>query len=264
MPIIDQGSGTPLVLIPGIQGRWGDLRPAVDMLSRSFRVITFPLCGERTSDVRFDPARGLDNYVAQTIAVLNDIGVRHAAVCGISFGGIVALRVAAAYPERTRALVLASTPGPTWQPCRRHEVYARAPRLFAPLFVAETPWRLWAELASAFPDRQARARFLRSQLRVLLDAPLSFRRMAERARLISKTNRVADCASVTAPTLVVTGEAELDRVVPVDSSIQYLRLIRDSRAVVLERTGHLGSITRPDAFAALVRDFVGAARPVAA
>jgi hypothetical protein len=29
--------------------------------------------------------------------------------------------------------------------------------------------------------------------------------------------------------------------------------------VVLERTGHLGSITRPDAFAALVCDFVNGA-----
>lgn len=264
MRIIDQGSGTPLVLIPGIQGRWGDLRPAIDMLSRSFRVITFPLCGERTSDVPFDHARGLDNYVAQTVEALDHAGVDDAAICGISFGGIVALRVAAAHPERTRALVLASTPGPTWRPCRRHELYASAPGLFAPLFVAETPWRLWAELASTFPDLEARAHFVRSQLRVLLDAPLSFTRMAERARLISMTNRVADCARVMARTLVVTGEPDLDRVVPVDSSIQYLRLIRDSRAAVLERTGHLGSITRPEAFATIVRDFVGSDRLVAA
>jgi hypothetical protein len=28
---------------------------------------------------------------------------------------------------------------------------------------------------------------------------------------------------------------------------------------VLERTGHLGSITRPDLFAATIRDFVGTA-----
>jgi pimeloyl-ACP methyl ester carboxylesterase len=264
MPIIDQGSGTPLVLIPGIQGRWGDLRPAVELLSRSFRVITFPLCGERTSDVPFDRARGLDNYVSQTVEALDHAGLREATVCGISFGGIVALRFAAAYPERTKALVLASTPGPTWQPCRRHQIYAQAPGLFAPLFVAETPWRLWAELASAFPDLDTRARFVRSQLRVLLDAPLSFKRMAERARMISRSNRVADCARVVAPTLVVTGEPALDRVVPVDSSVQYLRLIRDSRAVVLERTGHLGAITRPDAFAAVVRDFVDADHPAAA
>ena len=264
MRIIDQGSGAPLVLIPGIQGRWSDLRTAVETLSRSFRVITFPLCGERSSDVPFDPARGMGNYVAQTAAALDQAGLHDAAVCGISFGGLVALRFAARFPDRTRALVLASTPGPTWMPCRRHEIYARVPCLLGPLFVAETPWRLWAELRAAFPDRADLARFLRVQLRVLADAPLSLTRIAERARLISKTNRVADCARVTAPTLVVTGEPTLDRVVPVESSLQYLRLIRDARSVMLARTGHLGAITRPDAFAAAIREFAAADRPAAA
>ena len=33
MDIIDRGSGPPLVLIPGLQGRWEYLRPAVDALS---------------------------------------------------------------------------------------------------------------------------------------------------------------------------------------------------------------------------------------
>ena len=263
MPIIDKGSGAPLVLIPGIQGRWADLRFAVEALSRSFRVITFPLCGERASDMSFDPARGMDNYVAQTMRALDRSGLDGAVLCGVSFGGLVALRCAAAHPDRTRALVLSSTPGPTWRPCRRHEIYARMPRLLAPFFVAETPWRLWPELASAFPDLGARARFLLAQLLSLRGSPLSFTRMAERARLISKTNRIADCARVTAPTLVVTGEPALDRVVPVASTVQYLRLIRDARAVILAGTGHLGPLTRPDAFAAVVRDFVDAAPGVA-
>jgi pimeloyl-ACP methyl ester carboxylesterase len=41
----------------------------------------------------------------------------------------------------------------------------------------------------------------------------------------------------------------------VDYSNGYLSLIRGAQGVVLERTGHLGSITRPDQFAAIVRDF---------
>ena len=50
-------------------------------------------------------------------------------------------------PEGTRALVLASTPGPGWRLSARHDVYARWPLIFGPLFVVETPWRLRAELA---------------------------------------------------------------------------------------------------------------------
>ena len=32
MRIIDRGSGPPLVLIPGLQGRWEYVRPTVDAL----------------------------------------------------------------------------------------------------------------------------------------------------------------------------------------------------------------------------------------
>src|SRR5207244_1367518 len=81
---------------------------------------------------------------------------------------------------------------------------------------------------------------------------------AARARLLSALDLGADCARISAPTLVVTGERALDHVVPADGSSQYARLITDARAVMLERTGHLGTITRPDAFAEIVHEFVRA------
>ena len=88
--------------------------------------------------------------------------------------------------------------------------------------------------------------------------------MAARARLISTVDVGPDCERIAAPTLVVTGERDLDHVVPVEGSSEYLRLIPHARAVVLERTGHLGSITRPDAFASLVREFIEGQRNAAA
>jgi pimeloyl-ACP methyl ester carboxylesterase len=95
-------------------------------------------------------------------------------------------------------------------------------------------------------------------------APVSLSSMAARAKMISIDDVRPDCGRITAPTLIVTGERHLDHVVPVDGSCQYLQLIPDSRAVVLERTGHLGSITRPDAFAAIVRAFTEGHRDAAA
>src|SRR5712692_6786756 len=109
MHIIERGTGDPLVVIPGLQGRWEYVRPAVDALSRWFRVITFPLCGEPSSGLEFNPARGFDNYTGQVLDALGSAGLDRATICGISFGGLIALRCAAAHPERTRALILAST-----------------------------------------------------------------------------------------------------------------------------------------------------------
>ncbi|PYR07806.1 MAG: hypothetical protein DMG00_16325 [Acidobacteria bacterium] len=223
-----------LVLIPGIQGRWEYMRRAVDALSKHFHVLTFSLCNART----------MDAYIDQVVRTLDENHVRRAVVLGVSFGGVVALRFAAAHPERTGALVLASTPGPGWHLRPRHRAYSRVPWIFGPLFLLETPWRLRT--------------FKREALRTILTAPISLSRMASRARLLSALDLGADCARISAPTLVVTGERALDHVVPADGSSQYVRLITDARAVMLERTGHLGTITRPDAFAEIVHEFVRA------
>src|SRR5262249_48213385 len=94
------------------------------------------------------------------------------------------------------------------------------------------------------------------QLATFVRAPLSLRRMADRAKLINTLDLAALCRRISAPTLVVTGEAALDFVVPVEGSSDYTRLIAGARGVVLECTGHHGTITRPEAFAALVGDFV--------
>ena len=255
MQIVEQGRGPALVLIPGLQGRWEYFRPAVDALSSAFHVMTFPLCDEPSADFAFDSSRGFDCYVEHVRAALDHCRVERAIVCGISFGGLVALRFAAAHADRTCGLVLASTPGPGWQLRPRHELYARLPFLLGPLFFAETPWRLRREIVSAFPELPARLRFTGLQLGTLLRAPLSLARMACRARMIATIDAVADCARISAPALIVTGERALDHVVSVDDSVGYVSLIRGARGVVLEGTGHLGSITRPAAFAAIVREF---------
>jgi pimeloyl-ACP methyl ester carboxylesterase len=253
MQIIDRGSGPPLVLIPGLQGRWEYLRPAVDALSASFRVLTFSL-----------GSHDLDGYAEEVAAVLTKKGIERAAICGVSFGGLIAVRFAAQYPERCYALILASTPRPALRLRRRHQIYVRAPWLFGPVFLAESPLRLRSEICTAIPDRRARRQFTLRALRTLLSAPVSLSRMAARARLISSVDLGPDCERITAPTLVVTGERHLDHVVPVEGSSEYVRLIPNARASVLERTGHLGSITRPEAFTELVRAFVEGPRHAAA
>jgi pimeloyl-ACP methyl ester carboxylesterase len=63
---------------------------------------------------------------------------------------------------------------------------------------------------------------------------------------------------------VITGEPALDRIVAVDGTAQYARLIRGAEQVTLEHTGHQGIMTRPEAFADLVEAFVEKQRHAAA
>ena len=82
--------------------------------------------------------------------------------------------------------------------------------------------------------------------------------MARRVRQMEMLDLGADSARVDAPTLVITGERQLDRVVPVESTMGYIGKIRGARHALLERTGHLGVLMQPQRFAALVSEFVDA------
>jgi len=240
-----QGGGPALVLIPGLQGRWEYQQATVDALAATFRVITFSLDG---SD--------LDSYADQVARALDYAREEAAIVVGISFGGLIAVRFASRYPSRCRALVLANTPKPALTLRRRHQVYMKAPWLLGPLFLVETPFRVRRELRAAVAEPRARRRFSLNQLRTFFRAPVSVLGMAERAKLVTGDGVVGDCARVAVPTLLLTGEAHLDFVVPVEGVAEYQRLIPHARRVVLPSTGHLGSMTRPREFASLIRSFI--------
>ena len=264
MQLIDIGHGRALVFVPGLQGRWEFARITVEALARHFRVITASLCDEPSAEAPCDPALGMDAYGDHIVALMDAAGVNKAIVCGLSFGGLVALNVAARFPERVESLILTSTPGPGFHLRRRHEIYARLPWLFGPVFLVETPFRAGPELRRAIQDNRQRRALILSMIRTGLHARLSPARMAARATVIGGYDIKAACERVAAPTLVVTGEAGLDFVVHTDTSRQFTTLIKGSTHVVLENTGHQGTLTRPDAFVEIVRRFAEKAQHAAA
>jgi 3-oxoadipate enol-lactonase len=256
MDIVERGQGTPIVLVPGLQGRWEFHNATVDALSAGARVLTFSL-SESASEA--DDTRRIDVDRDQIVRALDAAHIDRAAICGISYGGLPALRLAATRGDRVSRLILASTPGPQFHLRPRHERYARWPRLFGPLFALETPRRLAPEMRAAFPNTRDRRRFRWTQFRTALSAPVSFTGMAARARSIAPYDRVTDAAHVSCPTLLVVGEERLDWVVKPHSTVQYATLIDGAHLVTLPDTGHLGSMTHAAAFAASVLPFITSA-----
>jgi 3-oxoadipate enol-lactonase len=253
--MIDVGRGSPLVLIPGMQGRWEWARPTVVELAKTFRVLSFSLAGDPGSGSRIDPQLGFDTFIAQIDRALDDAGISSATICGISYGGLIAYRYATLRPERTRHLVLASALPPDYEPDRRFRFYERAPRLLFPIFMVGSALRVSPELRRALPRWRDRARGAVVQGFRVLGAPASPTRMCERMRLLEHVDFSAR-TKVAAPTLVLTGERDLDRTVPVDLTERYLDVIPNAEREWLPRTGHMGTVTRPREFARVVHEFV--------
>jgi len=255
MRIVDLGSGPPVVVIPGIQGRWEWMKPGIDALARRCRVITFSLADERTCGATFDPATGFACYVEQVRDAMDAAGVGRAAICGVSYGGLIAAAFAARHPERVTSLVLVSAVPPSWAPDRRVRFYLRAPRLLSPLFCVAS-LRMYREIAAANDTVTGGIRAAARHGWTAVTHMFSPGRMARRVHLLRAVDIRTALAAVHVPTLVVTGDAALDRVVPVRLTREYLDIWPHARLATIARTGHLGLLTRPDEFTRIVAPFV--------
>ena len=255
MKIHDAGSGPPLVIVPGIQGRWEWMRPGVDALSRHYRVITFSLADEPTSGARFDERRGFSSYVDQVENAMATLRLPEAIVCGVSYGGLVAATFAARHSRKVSALVLLSALPPSWRANDRARFYLRAPRLLFPVFVLSA-LRLSREMVTAYDGLLAGVPATVRHAWNVATHPASPARMARRVQLLDGLDLTGEMQRLSLPTLVVTGEDHLDYAVPPALTREYLQLWPQARGAVLSKTGHLGVITRPEALRLLLDGFL--------
>ena len=107
--MIDRGSGRPIVLIPGIQGRWEYLAGTVNALARSHRVLTFSLSDLVSPDRRGDPFTAWAEGIASCPASMHD-AEGAAKVLGLPEGHVVANVIALGYPSEERDPVQGQRP----------------------------------------------------------------------------------------------------------------------------------------------------------
>ena len=232
------------------------MAPAIDALARHMRVITFSLADEPTAEAHLDGKPSMWTYVQQVREALNQSGIERAAICGVSFGGLIAGGFTTFYPARVSSLILVSALPPSWRPDERVSFYLRHPWLMTPLFCLGSV-RFYREIAAANDTWW-------SGMTAALGAGINVLghmfhpgRMARRVHLMSSVHGTeGDMARVKVQTLIVTGEESLERVVAPRLTREYLTIWPHARVETLARTGHLGLITRPREFAELVSRFV--------
>ncbi len=101
-------TASPLLFINSIATTRELWARQVPHCSKSFRVITYDARGHG-----FSPATAGDYTIEQlgrdALAILDDVGVESAHVCGISLGGLTAMWMGVHAPRRVKSLVVANT-----------------------------------------------------------------------------------------------------------------------------------------------------------
>jgi pimeloyl-ACP methyl ester carboxylesterase len=119
LDVVRLGRGEPLVLVPGLAGSWKLLLPLARELARHFEVITYGLRGDRRSWIGRDgqPSRPheIGAHAEDLSRLIDEFGLECPSVFGVSFGGAIALELAARRTNRLGSLIVAGA-GPWFRP----------------------------------------------------------------------------------------------------------------------------------------------------
>ncbi|KOV64088.1 hydrolase [Streptomyces sp. MMG1121] len=240
MHLEENGSGGPLVLcLHGIGSSCAAFAPQLEALGREFRVLAWDAPGYAKSA---DPEGEftLDDYADTAAAVIRERGGR-AHVVGVSWGGVIALRLATLHPDLVVSLTVAdSSPGSGTTPeraagmrARVHELADLGPRAFAerrgPRLVSDDAPH---ELVQRVVDTMA--------------AAIRLPGYACAAASMAGTDLRGELASVTAPALVLCGDK--DRVTGPPASQVLAGGLHKTAYVIVKDAGHLANQEQPERF----------------
>lgn len=238
------GAGPAVLLLHGIGSSSASFRHQLAGLADAFSLWAWDAPGYAGSS---DPEAPLsmDGFADAAAQALDALALREAHVVGVSWGGVIATRLALRHPARVRTLALiGSTPGRWGTPVvddlrRRSDDVARlgpaefargrAARVLAP----GAPAELVAEV------ERNMARSIR---------PAGYRAAAES---LASTQHHAALARIVAPTLVIVGAQ--DRITGLPESRALAERIPGARLEVIEGGGHLVNQEKPSIVNELLR-----------
>ena len=252
----DRGAGPVVVMLHGFGASSFSWRAVDSALADRFRVLSVDLSGFGYTE----RPRGKEPYTRDgqgqlVLGVLDVLGIERAHLVGHSYGGAIAMALAARQPERFDSLVLVDAAGPEYPQQRRNWVAGIRPLT-----------SVWVRTVALRRGRTVRG--LRDS--VVDDALVTpalvdeyWRRLkiegAARAfwgltAPVDPPDPEVDLRGIVLPTLVVWGCE--DALISVDAGRFNAALIPDSAFVTLPDVGHLPMEERPEELVKRMRSFL--------
>lgn len=246
----DIGSGPPVVLGHSFLCSGQMWREQVPALAERFRVINPDLRGHGRSSEVSHPF-SLYDAVGDVITILDQLGIGRAVWCGLSIGGMVALRAALTCPERVSALILLDTDAGAETPLRKLKYLAMGAGARAvgvgPFLPSITRLMFGATTRHANPALVAEWKKEFASVNV----PSVLRCLNALMRRDSLLRRLAQ---ITVPVLVLVGEE--DQSLPPPLSRRLHTGLRDSTFAIVPAAGHLSALEQPSVVNARLLSFL--------
>ncbi|WP_277453791.1 alpha/beta hydrolase [Janibacter sp. DB-40] len=250
----DVGEGDPVLLIhgsgPGVSA-YANWRVVLPELSRTHRVIAPDVLGfgytERPEGVTYDMA----TWTEHLVGLMDALGIEKAAVVGNSFGGALALNVAAHHPERVSRLVLMGAVGVPFEITEGlDKVWGFEPSLENMVDLMD----VFAYDRSLLTEDLARLRLEAATRPGVHEAYSSMFPAPRQNSVEAMTIPDQDIRAITQPTLIIHGRD--DEVIPLSNSMRLHELIEQSQLHVFGQCGHWVQIEHTKDFTQLVEAFL--------
>lgn len=225
---LEAGDGAPLVCFHGAGGL--RLSRGHELLAERYRLIAFEEPGFGTSPVN-DRSQSMTELAASMASAIAALNLERFSLWGISFGGKLALSLAVQAPERLEALVLAA-PAAIREGSRP---LPRGPEILGLLY-AHPERRL---------DKTPPAPEVEAKQRELVERLIGPPRDSELEAAMRELH---------VPTLVLFGTE--DRLTPPELGRHYREILPNCQFVIVYDAAHAIYDDRPEAFAAIVSDFL--------
>jgi len=236
------GRGRAIICLHGWGGSAESFHEVASLLARDYRVIALDLPGFGQTDAPLEAWR-LDAYVAFLFEFIHHLALSKVVLCGHSFGGRVALRFAAAYPNLVSHLLLLAAAG------IKHE---KSPEEKAANFLARIGKRFFSFVPLKNVSDPARWLFYKMIRRN--DYYQASTMMRETMKLVIEEDLTPTLSLVTTPTLIIWGEK--DDYVPLTDAHLMQRRIKKSRLEVIKGANHYLPKKYPKETAMLIRKFL--------
>jgi 3-oxoadipate enol-lactonase len=242
--VIENGSGgTPVVFLHGVGSDKSVWAPQIEHFGESRRAVAFDYPGYGDS-APANPGTTRDDYAAAILAGMDALGIGEAHICGLSLGGVIAIAIHSAAPDRCRSLILADT----------FAVHPDARVIYDRSAAGSANLRAMAEARVDVLLAQPAAPPVRSEVVDTMGRidPVAYLIGAEAVWLADQRNRARD---IRVPTLVLCGVE--DKVTPPALSHELVELIPGARYVEIANSGHLTNLEQPREFNRIVEEFIG-------